>query len=198
MHSQGFFMIQTACPECRGSGKLIKDPCTDCRGVGLVENSSQITVNVPAGIDDGRTLRLAGKGEVPREGGVPGHLYVTIGVEPDERFHREGEHILTEVPVSYLTAILGGEVEVPTLDDEVTATTKIEVERGTQPGDIIRRRGEGIERLDGRGKGDHVIQFKIVIPEKLSKREAELLHELAEESGLDVPEKRGFLRSLFE
>jgi molecular chaperone DnaJ len=198
MHSQGFFMIQTACPDCRGTGQHIKEPCEDCEGVGLVEEISQITVNVPAGIDDGRTLRLAGKGEVPREGGVPGHLYVTISVEADERFYREAENVLVEVPVSYLQAILGGEVEVPTLEDDVTGTTSLEIKRGTQPGDVVRRRGEGIARLDGRGKGDLVYQFKVVIPEKLTKREAELLHELAEESGMDVPEKKGFFKSLFE
>src|SRR5690606_32306941 len=84
--SQGFFMIQTACPQCRGAGIIIVEPCEDCRGVGVKEKRSKINVNVPAGIDDGRTLRLAGKGEVPAGGGVPGHLYVTMAVEPDERF----------------------------------------------------------------------------------------------------------------
>ncbi len=198
MHSQGFFMIQTACPECRGTGTIVKDPCPDCRGAGLVEKRSKITINIPEGIDDGRTLRLAGKGESPPGGGIPGHLYVTLAVEVDERFHREEENILTEVPISYLTAILGGEIDVPTLDDECTATMKMTVKAGTQPGDIVRRRGDGIPRLDGRGKGDHIVRFEVLLPKKLSKRENELLHELAEESGTDIPDKKGFFERILK
>jgi len=198
MHSQGFFMIQTTCPECRGVGTTVEDPCPDCRGAGVTEKVSKIAVNVPAGIDDGRTLRLAGKGESPPGGGTPGHLYVTIAVEADERFYREAENVLTEVPISYLMAILGGEVDVPTLEDGCTGRETLEVKPGTQPGDVIRRRGKGIARLDGRGFGDHVIQFKVVIPKKVSKKETELLRELAGESGLEVSEKKGFFERIFE
>ena len=194
VHAQGFFMLQTACPSCRGQGTQIKSKCPECRGAGLREVSSSLTVNVPAGVDDGQTLRLAGKGEPSPEGGPTGHLYVVLHVKPDERFVREDENILTEVPVSYLTAILGGEVEVPTLDDDCEGTTDVEVKAGTQPGDVIVRRGEGIERVGGRGRGDHVIRFKVEIPTRLSSREKELLRELADESGTEVREQK---RSIF-
>lgn len=195
LHSQGFFMIQTTCPGCRGDGKLIRDKCPDCRGSGVQARTSTLTVSVPAGVDDGTTLRLSGKGEASPAGGVPGHLYVHLRVTPDDRFIREGENVLTEVPISYLTAILGGEVEIPTLDDACTATETLAVAPGTQPGEVHIRRGKGIPRVSGRGAGDHVIQFRVDIPKKLSKRERELLDELAEESGTDVAEpKRSWFR----
>jgi molecular chaperone DnaJ len=192
LHSQGFFMIQTTCPECRGEGVRIVDKCDDCRGNGVVARESTLTVNVPAGVDDGQTLRLAGKGESPPGGGVPGHLYVVLRVEPDERFLREHENVLTEAPISYLVAALGGEVDVPTLDDDCTGTTKVDVKPGTQPGDVVVRRGEGIPRINGRGRGDHVVSFKVDIPSKLGKREEELLRQIAEEVGTEVGDKRGF------
>src|SRR5690606_503588 len=127
LHAQGFFMIQTTCPNCRGEGTLVRERCTSCRGAGTVSRSSKLTVNVPAGVDDGQTLRLAGKGESPRGGGPAGHLYVTLAVRPDPRFTRDGEDVLTEVPISYVTAALGGEVETPTLDDMCKGTARVEV-----------------------------------------------------------------------
>lgn len=193
LHSQGFFMIQTTCPQCRGEGAIIREKCPDCRGRGVNPRDKALTVNVPAGVDDGQTLRLAGKGE-PIAGGEPGHLYVVLHVERDERFVREDENILTEVPVSYIKAALGGEVEVPTLDDECTATTVVEVKPGTQPGDVMIRRGEGIPRVGHGGRGDHVVRFKVIIPTDMGAREAELLREIAGEVGEEVAEPK---RSLF-
>lgn len=195
VHSQGFFMIQTACPACRGEGTRIREHCPSCRGQGVQEERTKLTVNVPAGVDDGQTLRLANKGEVSREGGQPGHLYVVLHVEADERFHREEEHVLTSLPISYVQAALGAEVEVPTLDDACEGRATIEIKPGSQPGDVVVRRGEGITRVNGRGRGDHHIQLKIVIPTKLSAREDELLRELAAETGEDV---RGPKKGLFE
>src|SRR5690606_12133293 len=183
LHAQGFFMIQTTCPNCRGEGTLVRERCTSCRGAGTVSRSSKLTVNVPAGVDDGQTLRLAGKGESPRGGGPAGHLYVTLAVRPDPRFTRDGEDVLTEVPISYVTAALGGEVETPTLDDMCKGTARVEVAPGTQPGDVVVRSGKGIARVGGRGRGDHVIRFVVEIPKKLSSRERELLREIAEERG---------------
>lgn len=201
VHSQGFFMIQTSCPACRGEGKVIKERCGDCRGQGLEEEVKKLTVNVPAGIDDGQTLRLAGKGEQSHDGGPAGHLYVVLRVEPDPRFERHEEHVLTEMPISYLTACLGGEVEVPTLDDECEGRATIEVKPGSQPGDVIVRRGEGIPRVNGRGRGDHHVQLKVVIPTKLSGKEKELLSELASEAGDELAnpggKKKGFFDRLF-
>lgn len=193
LHSQGFFVIQTTCPRCRGKGVFIRDRCETCSGGGAVRQSQTLTVNVPAGVDDGQTLRLAGKGEVSPDGGRAGHLYVVLHVEPDERFHREGEDVLTEVDISFVKAALGGTVTVPTLDDGCNGTDEIEVEPGTQPGDHVIRRGQGIRRLQGRGRGDHVVRFRVNIPKKLGKRERELLQELAAEMGEDVDDsKRSF------
>ena len=190
MHSQGFFMVQTNCPSCRGQGKTITDPCTTCKGTGLEEKPSKLSVSVPAGVENGQQLRLSGKGEAAR-GGTPGHLYVVLQVEEDSRFTREGPNILTEVPISYLLATLGGEVEIPVLDDDCEGTTNIDVKPGTQPMDMIVRRGEGVVDLESRGgrRGDQVVRFVVKIPEKVSGRQKELLSELAELSGEST--KRG-------
>ena len=193
LHSQGFFMIQTTCPSCRGEGRMIKDLCGSCSGSGLENQTSSLSVTIPAGIDDGQTLRLAGKGEAAPQGGRPGHLYVVIHVHPDERFLREEDDVLTEVPISYLTAALGGEVQVPSLDEHCEATATLEVKAGTQPGDVVVRRGEGIPRVNRRGRGDHHFRFKVEIPTKLSSRERELLRQLADEVGEKDGKRRGRL-----
>lgn len=192
VHSQGFFMVQTTCPRCRGEGRLIKDPCADCNGRRVQPETSTLSVTVPPGVDDGQTLRLAGKGEVPVGGGPAGHLYVVLHVQGDERFHREDDNVLTVVPVSYVKAALGGEVEVYTLDDNCEGTATIEVKAGTQPGDRIVRRGQGVPRIGRPGRGDQVVELKVEIPTKLSPREAELLREIAAEKEEEVKEpKRG-------
>jgi molecular chaperone DnaJ len=192
VHAQGFFMVQTVCPQCRGAGKQIKDPCTDCRGRGTKPESSTLSVTVPAGVDDGQTLRLANKGESVANGQA-GHLYVVLHVQGDERFKREESDILTEVPISLTRAVLGGEVEIYTLDDNVNGHTTIELKPGTQPGDVVVRRGQGIPRVNESGRGDHVIQFKVEIPKKLTSRQEELMRELAVELGdaAGTKEKRG-------
>jgi molecular chaperone DnaJ len=191
VHSQGFFMVQTTCPQCRGAGKTIKEPCEDCRGRGTKAETSTLNVTVPAGVDDGQTLRLAGKGE-SAPGGTTGHLYVVLHVQGDERFKRDGEDVLTEVPVSFVKAALGGEVEVFTLEDGVTGSTTVELKPGTQPDEVMVRRGQGIPRVGESGRGDHILQFKVEIPKKLTPRQEELLRELAGELGETVkPEKRG-------
>jgi molecular chaperone DnaJ len=191
VHAQGFFMVQTTCPQCRGAGKQIKDPCTDCRGRGVKPETSTLTVTVPAGVDDGQTLRLAGKGE--QGAGGTGHLYVVLHVQGDERFRRDGEDILTEVSVSFVKAALGGEVEVYTLEDNCTGSATVELKPGTQPGDTLVRRGQGIPRVTGGGRGEHVILWKVEIPKKLSARQEELLRELATDLGEDGvrAERRG-------
>ncbi|HSK03654.1 MAG TPA: molecular chaperone DnaJ [Kofleriaceae bacterium] len=196
VHAQGFFMVQTTCPHCRGAGKQVKDPCEDCRGRGTRPETSTLNVQVPAGVDDGQTLRLAGKGEAA-PGGAAGHLYVVLHVQGDERFKRDAEDVLTEVPISFVKAALGGEVEIFTLDDNCTGNATIRLEPGTQPGDVMVRRGQGIPRVGGSatGRGDHVVQFKVDIPKKLTSRQEELLRELAAELGETVKEKRAGLFS---
>jgi molecular chaperone DnaJ len=184
LHSQGFFMIQTTCPNCRGEGTIVRDPCPDCHGNGAQRKRAKLSITVPAGVETGQTLRVGGKGEpAPGGAGRPGDLLVELQVSSDERFMRDGADVLTDVGISYLKAVLGGEVEVPTLDDECQGKTVVTVEPGTQPGDFVVRKGQGIPRVDGRGRGQHVVRFRIEIPKKLSKREKELLRELATESG---------------
>jgi len=191
VHAQGFFMVQTTCPHCRGLGKQIKEACEDCRGRGTKPETSTISVTVPPGVDDGQPLRLVGKGATVANG-TPGHLYVILQVQGDERFRRDGSDILTEVSVSFVKAALGGEVEIYTLDENCTGTTTVELKPGTQPGDVMLRRGQGIPRLDESGRGDHVVQFKVEIPKKLSPKQEELLRELATDLGENVrAEKRG-------
>src|SRR3569833_379619 len=129
--------------------------CADCRGRGVQPETSTLSVTVPPGVDDGQTLRLAGKGETAA-GGTTGHLYVVLHVQGDERFKREGEDVLSEVPISFVTAALGGEVEIYTLEDKVTGSTTIELKTGTQPGDVVVRRGYGITRIGQSGSGNHV------------------------------------------
>jgi molecular chaperone DnaJ len=196
VHSQGFFMVQSTCPHCRGLGKQIKDPCEDCRGRGMKPETTTLSVTVPSGVDDGQTLRLAGKGEAA-VGGTTGHLYVVLHVQGDERFKRDGDDVLTEIPVSFVKAALGGEVEIYTLEDHCNGVATIDIKPGTQPGDVMVRRGQGIPHVGEHGRGDQVIQFKVEIPKKLSSRQEELLRELANELGEEgvKAEKRGLFGS---
>jgi molecular chaperone DnaJ len=194
VHAQGFFMVQTTCPRCRGEGRIVKDPCEACGGRRVQAETGTLSVTVPPGVDDGQTLRLAGKGEAGPGGA--GHLYVVLRVVGDERFRRDQEDVLTEVPISFVKAALGGELTVPTLDDNCEGTTTIEVKAGTQPGDVVARRGQGIPRIGAPGRGDHVYQLKVEIPTKLTSRQSELLRELSAELGEDIKEKRGLFGRL--
>ncbi len=197
VHAQGFFMVQTVCPRCRGEGKIIKDPCEACNGRRVQPHTSALTVTVPPGVDDGTRLRLGGKGETPPGGGGAGDLYVVLHVVGDERWKRDGDDVYSEVPVSFVKAALGGDLEIYTLDDQCNGKATIEIKPGTQPGDLITRRGQGIPRLSGPGRGDHVIALKVEIPEKLSPRAEELMRELAVELDEQVKEpKKGLFARL--
>ena len=193
MHSQGFFMVSSACPACRGQGRIITDPCTDCDGRGLSQEEDKLTITVPAGIEDGQTLRLAGQGQESSEGGSSGHLYVNLHVEADDHLSREGPDLFLDFHLSFPLAALGGKVEVPVLK----GLKEITVKAGTQAGDVKVLKGEGVPRLDGRGKGDQIIRFQVDVPKKLSSREKELLKQLADEFGDKAPE-RGGLFSRFQ
>lgn len=180
VHAQGFFMVQTTCSQCQGAGKTIKDPCRDCRGRGVRPETSTLTVTVPAGVDDGQTLRIAGKGE-SSPGGTAGDLYVVLNVQSDDRFERDGDDIVSEVPISFFQAALGGEVEVDTLDDGCEGTVILELRPGTQPGDEIVRREQGVPHVAGQGRGDHYIRIVVEIPKKLTAKQEKLLREVAED-----------------
>jgi molecular chaperone DnaJ len=173
--SAGFFSLRTTCPRCRGRGSVVKDPCPACRGEGRTAGEHEITVRIPAGIEDGTRLRVAGEGEAGEEGGPPGDLYVEVHVRPHPLFEREGPDVYCEVPVTYARAVLGGEVEVPTLRGKSSLT----VPRGTQSGQVLRMRGLGIPDPRGRGgRGDQLVRIAVEVPRKPSRREVELLREL--------------------
>jgi molecular chaperone DnaJ len=173
--SAGFFALRTTCPKCRGRGSVVKDPCAACHGEGRVQGRHEISIRVPAGIEDGTRLRVSGEGEAGEGGGPAGDLYVEVHVRPHVLFERDGSDVYCVVPVSFARAALGGDVEVPTLQGKST----LKVPRGTQSGQVLRMRGLGIPDPRGRGgRGDQLVRIMVEVPQKLSKRETELLREL--------------------
>jgi molecular chaperone DnaJ len=184
VHPQGFFMVQTTCSQCHGAGKTIKDPCRDCRGRGVRAETSALIVTVPAGVDDSQMLRISGKGE-SAPGGAPGDLYVVLLVDGDDRFARDGDDIISEIPISFFQAALGGEIEIDTLDNNCEGTAILELRAGTQPGDEIVRRGQGIPHVTDPGRGDHYIRFVIEIPKKLTATQEKALRDLAADFSAD-------------
>ena len=193
---QGFFRIQQTCPGCGGRGAVITDPCLKCRGAGRVEVDQQKPVAVPAGVDNGTTIRVDGYGDSGRRGGPPGDLYVVVRVRKHPLFVRDGLDLHCEVPITFSQAALGGAIEAPTLDGKVVQHA---LKRGTQTGDEARLLGLGMPNLtrDGRNdgrKGDLVLHLKVVTPRRLTKRQEELLRELGEIDGVNVPpERKSFL-----
>ncbi|HMO34981.1 MAG TPA: DnaJ C-terminal domain-containing protein, partial [Gemmatales bacterium] len=186
---QGFFQIQVACPSCGGRGEIITDPCPKCSGSGHVQAKRKLDVTIPAGVDNGSRIRLPGEGEVTELHGPRGDLYCRIRIKPHPVFQRDGTDLLCEVPITFSQAALGGELEVPTL----TGASSVTLPRGTNHGDIFRLRGKGMPDLRGRGQGDLLIRTIIDIPKKLTKRQEELLRELAEIDQKHVsPERKGF------
>jgi len=196
--SQGFFTVARTFPQCRGEGRVITDPCRQCRGEGRVEQQRSIEVKIPAGVDTGTRLRLTGEGEHGRRGGPTGDLYVDIFVEPHAQFEREGAHTRSRLDLTYSQAVLGTSVEVETLHDPVP----LEIPSGTADGKEFRLAGKGIDRLDGRGRGDHFVRVRVVVPQprELSEEQLELLRRLAEIEGKEVKSERGVIgrvRDLF-
>jgi molecular chaperone DnaJ len=178
---QGFFSIQQTCPTCRGAGTVIKDPCTACQARGRVQKVKTLSVKVPPGVDNGDRIRLAGEGEAGRNGGPPGDLYVDIHVEAHPIFSRQGADLFCEVPISFSAAVLGGSVEVPTLDGEVT----LKIPAETQTGRTFRLRGKGVTPVRGGGPGDLLCSVQIETPVKLTGEQKELLRKFQDslESG---------------
>lgn len=170
---QGFFSIQQTCPQCHGSGKIITDPCYDCHGSGRVKRHKTLNVKIPAGVDEGDSIRLSGEGEAGIAGSPPGDLYVVIHLASHPVFQREGNHLHCEIPVSFATAALGGEIEVPTLDGHA----RIKIPPGTQTGKIFRLRGKGITSLRNHVTGDLLCHVSLETPVNLTARQKELLEE---------------------
>jgi molecular chaperone DnaJ len=176
-HNQGIFMIAAPCPTCRGRGRVVRDKCSACRGGGVERKHESVVVNVPAGIDEGQTLRVPAKGQAGPNGGPAGHLYVTFHVEPDDteaQFEREGDNLHVQVPLSFAQAALGTRVTVPTLDEPV----EIEVAAGTQSGTVRLLRGRGMPNVHGRGVGDLAMHLTVDVPKKLSPEQRKLVEEL--------------------
>ncbi|MYF27444.1 MAG: molecular chaperone DnaJ [Gammaproteobacteria bacterium] len=171
--SQGFMAFQQTCPRCRGVGKVIKDPCRACNGGGRVERRETLSVKVPPGIDDGDRLRLTGKGDAGMHGGPPGDLYVQFSVAEHPIFERDGRNLYCDVPLSFVDAVLGGEIDVPTLDGRV----KLKVPAETQTGRLFRLRGRGCPSARGGATGDLLCRMVIETPVRLSEHQKELLRE---------------------
>lgn len=189
VHAQGFFMVQTTCSRCQGAGKMTKDPCGDCHGRGLKSETSTLALVVPAGISDGQQLRVSGRGE-GAPGGTPGDLYVVLRVAADPRFLRNGDEITSTVAISFATAALGGEIEIATLDNNCQGSTILELSPGTQPDALIVRHGQGVPHHDRPGRGNHLVKFKIDVPNKLTSRQEKLLRQFAAEFDADKRSKK--------
>lgn len=168
---QGFFSVQQTCPHCRGTGKVISDPCNSCHGQGLKKETKTLNVKVPSGVDTGDRIRLSGEGEAGEHGGPNGDLFVQMHVQSHPIFDRDGANLHTKVPVSFATAVMGGELEVPTLDGRV----KIKIPEGTQTGKQFRLRGKGIKPVRGGAVGDILCQVEVETPVKLTKEQKKLL-----------------------
>ncbi|HEX5760257.1 MAG TPA: molecular chaperone DnaJ [Thermoanaerobaculia bacterium] len=186
--TQGFFTIARTCPQCRGEGRVVTDPCKECGGEGRIERERSLAVKVPAGVDTGARLRLSGEGEHGRQGGPPGDLYVVLRVKPHPRLKRDASTVYGRVAVAYPQAVLGATLEVET----VHGTAPLDIPPGTQHGREFRLRGQGIARLDGAGRGDHVavVEVEVPHPRELTEEERELLRRLAELSDRPVREER--------
>ena len=171
---QGFFQVQQTCPKCRGRGKTISDPCLDCRGQGLLEKTKTLSVKVPPGVDTGDRIRLSGEGEAGPSGGPNGDLFVQIAVRQHNLFERDGRHLYCEVPINFVDAALGGELEVPTLDGKV----KLKIPAETQTGKMFRLRGKGVQPVRGGPMGDLMCRAVVETPVNLNSRQKQLLEEL--------------------
>lgn len=192
MFRRGFLSVAQTCPTCSGAGRVNRDPCEGCSGQGRVEQETTLKVNVPAGVDNGMRLRLTGEGEGGPLGGPSGDLFVVIAVAPHDVFERDGDNLHMELPISVYQAMLGTEIEVPTIQNDAAG---IKVEAGTQPGDVLRVQGAGMPNINGRRRGDLHVHCKIVVPQQLDSEQRQLVEEVARLGGGFEPEDQ---RSLFE
>ncbi len=188
--SQGFFTIERTCPTCQGRGEVIADPCAACSGAGRVVKERTLSVNIPAGVEDGTRIRLAGEGEAGLRGGPAGDLYIFLSLKPHEFFQRDGADVFCKVPISMTTATLGGQIEVPTLEGTMT---RVKVPEGSESGKQFRLKGKGMPVLRSNLTGDMYIQVEVETPKNLTRRQRELLEEFEKESRRETsPESHGF------
>ncbi len=182
----GVFASNGPCRKCGGTGRLIHQPCPDCRGTGAVRKRKTIKVNIPAGIDHGQTISLRGQGNAGKNGGPAGDLLITVMVQPHELFRRDGVDVFCEAPITFTQAVLGAELEIPTIDGKV----KYSIPEGTQTGTVFRLKGKGIPVLNGRGRGDQYVTVTIETPRNLNKEQKEALRKFSETLGESNYEKR--------
>jgi molecular chaperone DnaJ len=196
--AQGFFVVERTCPTCGGRGRVIRNPCRVCGGAGTVPRERTLQVQIPAGVEDGTRIRLAGEGEAGGPGLPSGDLYVHVAIRSHPLFHRDGANIFCRVPLRMTQAALGGEVEVPAIDG---TRAKVKVPPGTQSGDQFRLRGKGFSVLRSAARGDMLIQVTVETPQHLTKRQRELLEAFEDEersTGKHSPEHEGFFAKVKE
>jgi molecular chaperone DnaJ len=188
----GRFTHTTTCEQCHGEGRIITEPCPQCRGTGKEKHKRNITVNIPAGVDNGSQIRLSGEGEAGTRGGSPGNLYIALSVKEHEFFTRSNDDILYELPINFVQAALGTEVEVPTLEGK----TKLKIPAGSQTGQVFRLKGKGVAHLHGSGRGDQLVTLFVTTPDSLTEKQRQLLQELGDsltQANMPNPKKwKGF------
>lgn len=192
---QGYFSVSRTCNHCGGEGRIVESPCPDCRGAGSIKDKKTISVKIPAGVETGNRLKLSGEGGQGTKGGPNGDLYVAITVRPHSIFNRDGNDVICEIPISFVQAAMGCEIEVPTLDGKVN----MKIPEGTQSGKVFRLRDKGVPVLQGYGRGDQLVVIKVETPVNLNKRQRELLEEFAKISGEEVhPLKKNFFEKVMD
>jgi molecular chaperone DnaJ len=184
-YQQGFFSVARTCGSCRGTGRVIKTPCAECHGAGRVEREKTMEVKIPAGVETGSRLRIAGEGEAGTQGGATGDLYVIIHVSEHEQFERQGSNLYSSVPVTFAQAALGSEITVKSLDGE----QQVKIPAGTQTGTVFRLKGHGVPVLGGRGRGDLFVSVTVVTPTTLTREQRTLLEQLARIESSDLEDK---------
>lgn len=192
---QGFFTVERGCNGCQGTGKIIKDPCRKCAGSGRTRKEKSLLVNIPAGVEEGTRIRLAGEGEAGTRGGQDGDLYIFLAIKPHALFQRDANNLLCKVPIPFTTAALGGSIEAPTIEG---GKVKLSIPEGTQSGHNFRLRGKGMTPMRGSGRGDMYIQVTVETPVNLNKKQKELLKEFEKLGGHTSPESEGFFGKLKE
>ncbi|NKB49253.1 MAG: molecular chaperone DnaJ [Alphaproteobacteria bacterium] len=194
---QGFFTVERSCPTCQGAGRVIDNPCRECAGAGRVEREKTLSVNIPSGVEDGTRIRVSGEGEAGLRGGPPGDLYIFVSIKPHRFFGREGADIYCRVPIPMTTAVLGGTLEVPTIDGN---RARVNIPAGTQTGQQFRLRGKGMTVLRSSARGDMYVQSQVETPVNLTKKQRELLREFGEAGGSksQSPEAEGFFTKVKE
>jgi molecular chaperone DnaJ len=193
---QGFFVVERGCPTCRGSGEIIADPCHACAGEGRALAKRNLSVKIPAGVDEGTRIRVAGEGEAGVRGAASGDLYLFVHMKRHPIFARDGTTLVAECPISFTTAALGGSISLPGLDG---ARIEIKIPAGVQSGEQLRHRGAGMSILNGRGRGDVVARILVETPTRMSAKQKKLLEEFREtETGDECPAAKGFFTRVRE